>query len=138
MQSGDILRDIRPVLARILRVEEDAVQLGALLSDDLGAESIDLAEIQIVLEEAYGIKAAEEYIAAYLMGGLVPSEFYDSERNVTPEGLQRLTDVVSGFDASKWPEGELNMYNLWRVLTVDALCAYVCHALLNPPVEPSR
>ena len=138
MEPGDVFSTIRPTLAQILRVEAESIQPGASLSEDLGAESIDLAEIEIVLEETFPIRASEETIAAYLMGELTAPEFYDKERNITPTGMQRLGAVIPGFDGRKWSQGDLNMYNLWHVLTVDSLCRYVCDSISHPPPQLSR
>ena len=124
MNPGEVFEQVRPRLALILRLSEDQVRFEASLFDDLGAESMDLVELQLVLEELAEVEVSEEGIEAYLMGNMAPSEFYDEEHMVTPTGLRHLKALLPGFDPGRW-SGELSMHNLGHVLTVGALCDFV-------------
>jgi acyl carrier protein len=128
MQIQDVFEKLRPKLATILRVDPETIAMGSSLVTDLDAESIDLAETLMVLEEMFNITVTDDSIAAYLMGGLDATEFYDEERNVTPAGREGLAKLIPSVGADVLVDGELNMYNLWKVLTVEFLCTYVVDA----------
>jgi len=48
------------IIAKQLEIEVDTVKPTASLMDDLGADSIDLVEIFMAIEEAFDIKTHEE------------------------------------------------------------------------------
>lgn len=47
---------IRQIIAELLIVDETEVTDGARIQEDLGADSVDCAEIAITLEESFGIE----------------------------------------------------------------------------------
>ncbi|HEX2040123.1 MAG TPA: acyl carrier protein [Acidimicrobiales bacterium] len=60
MNRNDVLGTIREVAVEILGVEGDAVNEGASFKDDLGADSLDLVEVVMALEERLDIAIPEE------------------------------------------------------------------------------
>lgn len=134
MSPEQVFTEIRPILASILRKDEEDVTYEASLFDDLDAESIDLAEIEVVLEERYGIEVSDEEIEAFIMGDLNRAEFYDEVHNVTEAGFEQLERILPRFRTSDH-RGELNEHNLGHILTVDAFCRFVSYKT-NPAVEP--
>ncbi|MDQ1437893.1 MAG: acyl carrier protein [Acidimicrobiaceae bacterium] len=60
MQRDEILGTVREVAVEVLGVEADAVVESASLKDDLGADSLDLVEVVMALEERLDITIPEE------------------------------------------------------------------------------
>ncbi|UBU08691.1 acyl carrier protein [Nonomuraea gerenzanensis] len=54
MSEEDIVTVVRERCAEILKVDPSRVTEGALLREDLEADSLDLAELHIALEDSWG------------------------------------------------------------------------------------
>ena len=63
MNRNDVLDTIREVAVDILGVEADAVTDTASFKDDLGADSLDLVEVVMALEERLDIAIPEEELS---------------------------------------------------------------------------
>ena len=48
------------ILSRVLDVEEDQLRMDAGLVEDLGADSLDLVEITMGMEDEFGVTVADE------------------------------------------------------------------------------
>lgn len=59
MDAEEIFQATREVCTEILGVSEDAVTPSALLQDDLGADSLDFAELAMALEDRTGLHIPE-------------------------------------------------------------------------------
>jgi len=59
----DVFSTVRSIVARILRVEEARVELGSRFKQDLGADSINLVEIAMALEQEFEITLEDEEVA---------------------------------------------------------------------------
>jgi len=55
-----IAEDVKDVLADALEVSRDIIEPESSLADDLGADSMGLAEIQMGLEEFFNISVPDE------------------------------------------------------------------------------
>ena len=55
MSSEEVLEKVKGIIVEQLGVAENAVTMEASFIDDLGADSIDLIELIMNLEEEYGI-----------------------------------------------------------------------------------
>ena len=51
---------IRPIIAEQLNVEEDSIRPESTFSDDLGADSLDLFELVMALEEEFSVEIPSE------------------------------------------------------------------------------
>jgi acyl carrier protein len=60
MSKEDVLAKIRDILVDQLGVEPDAVTMEASFQDDLDADSLDLVELIMELEDQFGIKISDE------------------------------------------------------------------------------
>jgi len=60
MEQGSIEDRMRRIIAEQLGVEEAQVVPGASFEDDLNADSLDLVELIMSLEEEFGIEISEE------------------------------------------------------------------------------
>jgi len=60
MERNDVLTTVREIAVEVLGVEPDAVTENASLKDDLGADSLDLVEVVMALEERLDITIPED------------------------------------------------------------------------------
>ncbi|MDQ3991282.1 MAG: acyl carrier protein [Actinomycetota bacterium] len=60
MTQQEIVDKVRSVLAEQLAVNEDEVTLEARFEEDLDADSLDLVEAVLALEEALGVEIPEQ------------------------------------------------------------------------------
>jgi acyl carrier protein len=69
MARTDVLELIRGHLATELQVERDRIVDGTRFREDLGADSLDLLELTVELEDTYGIRIPDEDAAKILTVG---------------------------------------------------------------------
>jgi acyl carrier protein len=60
MSKDEILAKVRDILVDQLGVDAEAVTLEASFQDDLDADSLDLVELIMELEDQFGIKITDE------------------------------------------------------------------------------
>jgi acyl carrier protein len=60
MEHDEIMDKVRGVIVDQLNVEEDDVIEDASFIDDLGADSLDIVELVMALEEEFGISIPDE------------------------------------------------------------------------------
>lgn len=63
LKREEIVEKVKSVLCERLAVSEEDVLLEAALKDDLDADSLDLVEITIVLEDFYGVSLPSDELA---------------------------------------------------------------------------
>ena len=61
--SAEILGKVQGIVAEQLGLEEDQVKSGANFSTELGADSLDVVELVMALEEAFEIEIPDESAA---------------------------------------------------------------------------
>ena len=60
MDHDDIYEKVKGVIVDQLNVEEDDVTEDATFIDDLGADSLDIVELVMALEEEFGVTIPDE------------------------------------------------------------------------------
>lgn len=55
-----IFEKIRDIICDQLELEEDAVTMDSVLLEDLGADSIDLADLVMTFEDEFGMEISDE------------------------------------------------------------------------------
>ncbi len=60
METGEIEERVRKILAENLSVPEDDVTTDSRFQEDLDADSLDLVEAVLALEEEFGVSIPEE------------------------------------------------------------------------------
>lgn len=63
MDREEVMSLVRRHLAEELEVDPESIQLETRLREDLDADSLDLYELVMELEDQYGIKVSEEEAA---------------------------------------------------------------------------
>jgi acyl carrier protein len=69
MTREEVLDRIRDHLATELSVEPDRIDEGTRFREDLEADSLDLVELVVELEDSYGIRIPDEQAAKILTVG---------------------------------------------------------------------
>ncbi len=63
---------VRKVMAEQLRIPEEKITPESKIKDDLGADSLDILQLLMTIEEEYGITVPDEELAAFeTVGGIV-------------------------------------------------------------------
>ncbi len=60
MVKEEIFDKLKELVVDQLGVEEDEVTMEASMQDDLGADSLDLVDLVMSVEEEFGVKVADE------------------------------------------------------------------------------
>ena len=60
MEHDEVVEKVKAVIVEQLNVEEDDVTEEASFVDDLGADSLDIVELVMALEEEFGISIPDE------------------------------------------------------------------------------
>lgn len=60
MTEEEIFEKLRPILVDQLKVEEEKVTLEATFIDDLNADSLEMVDLIIVIEEEFRISVSDE------------------------------------------------------------------------------
>ena len=60
MAKEEIFDKLKELVVDQLGVEEDEVTMEATMQDDLGADSLDLVDLAMSVEEEFGVKVADE------------------------------------------------------------------------------
>jgi len=121
MTQTEIFEKVRDVLVDALAVDEEEVTPQASLFRDLGAESIDILDIQFKLEQVFGIKIAQDELVP---AGVAQDPRYVKDGRVTPEGLGALKAGLPHVDLTDF-ERDPQVSRLQEVFTVDALVKFV-------------
>jgi acyl carrier protein len=61
----DMLEAVKEILAKQLRVDVDSISNDTDIVDDLGADSLDVVEMLMTIEQEYGIVVPDEAILTF-------------------------------------------------------------------------
>ena len=121
MTRDEIFGKVRELLVDALAVDEDEVTMQAVLTKDLGAESIDFLDIVFKLEQAFGIKIAQGEL--FPEGGAQDPK-YVKDGKITPEGLTSLKGRMPHVDFSNF-EKNPELARVGELFTVETLVKFV-------------
>lgn len=60
-----MFEDIKKILAEQLRIDESRITPDSKIMDDLGADSLDILQLLMTLEEDYGLVIPDEELATF-------------------------------------------------------------------------
>lgn len=60
MTEQDIFEKVKNIIVEQIGVEEEKIEMNSTIADDLSADSLDMVEIALALEDEYSITIAED------------------------------------------------------------------------------
>jgi acyl carrier protein len=123
MTRDEIQTKVTKVLVDALGVDEDEVTPGAVIRDDLGAESIDFLDIMFRLEKEFGIKIPK---GEMMPDNLATNPDLVKDGRVTEQGLTLIKDRMP-HAAAEYEAFRANpqLENMSKLFTVNSIVNYV-------------
>lgn len=60
MTKSEVFKQVRKIVTEKFNLEEEEVQLASTFVEDIGADSLDLVDLIMALEDEFGVKIDEE------------------------------------------------------------------------------
>ena len=121
MTRDEILSKVRTVLVDALAVDEDDVTPSAVLTRDLGAESIDFIDVVFRLEQSFGFRIGK--VELFPENVQQDTRFVQGGR-VTPEGIAALKERLPHADFGAL-ERDPQVGKVAEIFTVDSVVRFV-------------
>lgn len=133
MNIDQIYPKVRGIVADVLVIDEDDVQLNSRLISDLGAESIDFLDLVFQLEKEFSVKIPRGQLEKNARGELTEDEF---EKNgvITPAGLESLKRYLSEVPASEF-KASMKVNEIPWLFTVETFCKLVGAAVAEKSAQ---
>lgn len=120
MTRDEIYEKVKGVLVEALGVDDDEVEPSAVITTDLGAESIDFLDIVFQLEQAFGFKIAQGEL---FPEGVTQDATYVQDGKVTDKGISELKAKMPHFDFTP-VEQDRSVKSVVKIFTVDAIVSF--------------
>jgi acyl carrier protein len=127
MNVETVFPKLQAIVADVLVVDEEEVQLNSRLIADLGAESIDFLDLVFQLEREFDIKIPRGQLEKNARGTLSEAEF-EQGGVVTSQGLEALKRYFSEVDEAHFKEN-LKVNEIPMLFTVETFCKVVVKAV---------
>src|SRR5471030_1905183 len=101
MNIESVYPKVREIIADVLVIDEDKIQLNSRLIADLGAESIDFLDLVFQLEKEFGIKIPRGQLEKNARGDLAEDEF-EKGGVLTPKGMLAIKNYLSEVPADNF------------------------------------
>jgi acyl carrier protein len=124
VNKTDIDVAVRNAVCEALALEADEVTPDATLTDELGAESIDLLDVLFRIERGTGVKVHAADLAEHIQGGLSDDEFSDDEETISEAGLTHLVSIMPQIEVAEL-RGTLKAERVIDLFTVQNLADLV-------------
>ncbi len=122
----DYAAKVREIVAESLDIEVDEVSDGALLYDDLDADSLDILDMNYQIRKQFGVDLAVAQLQKHFEEAGI--RWLDENRGVTKEGLAVLNDFIPELDDGRI-EVSAKVENVFVVLMVSDLTRMLQRAL---------
>ena len=126
MNADTVFPKVRSIIADVLVLDEDEVELNSRLIADLGAESIDFLDLVFQLEREFSIKIPRGQLEKNARGDL-PEDQFEQGGVITEAGMQVLQNYLSEVPAENFKEG-LKVNEIPMLFTVETFCKLVIQA----------
>lgn len=117
----EIKEQVREALVEALGVDDDEVIDQAILTKDLGAESIDFLDIIFRLEKAFQIKIPKD---DFFPQSILSNREYVENGKLKPAGLEALQDHYPYLDFETI-RGKMDSFDMQDLFTVSMIEGYV-------------
>jgi acyl carrier protein len=118
---AEIFQKVRETLVDALSVEEEEVTEDAVLTSDLGAESIDFLDIVFRLEKAFNIKIPQEEL---IPRDILSNADYVESRKLNAAGIKALKAAMPHADLGAF-EQDPDIDKISDVFTVGTIVNFV-------------
>ena len=95
---------VQTAFAEALGLDDDEVELGSMIIEDLDAESLDFLDIAFRLERAFDIKIPRGGIEKAAREG-IDDEEYEVDGVLTASALEKLRDAMPEIPADRFSDG---------------------------------
>jgi acyl carrier protein len=121
VSRAEVFEKVQQTLVDALSVDEDEVAEEAILTSDLGAESIDFLDIVFRLEKAFDIKIPQEEL---IPRDILSNADYVENRKLNDAGLNALKEAMPHADLSEF-EKDRDIDKISDVFTVKTIINFV-------------
>lgn len=126
MNVEGIYPKVREIIADVLVIDEDEINLKSRLIVDLGAESIDFLDLVFQLEKEFGIKIPRGQLEKNARGELSEEEF-EKGGVLTAPGLQALKNYLNEVPAEHF-KANMKVNEIPLLFTVETFCKLIAAA----------
>lgn len=127
MNVESVYPKVREIIADVLVIDEDQVQLSSRLIADLGAESIDFLDLVFQLEKEYGIKIPRGQLEKNARGDLTEDEF-EKGGVLTPKGLIALKAYLNEVPVEFFKDN-MKVNEIPMLFTTETFCKLIVAAV---------
>ncbi len=127
MNVDSVYPKVREIIADVLVIDEEEVQLSSRLITDLGAESIDFLDLVFQLEKEFSIKIPRGQLEKNARGILAEDEF-EKGGVLTEKGMQALKDYLCEVPESHF-KANLKVNEIPMLFNVETFCKLVINAV---------
>ena len=129
LNRPEIFEKVQQTLVDALSVEDDEVTEKAILTSDLGAESIDFLDIVFRLEKTFNIKIPQEEL---MPRDILSNADYVDNRKLNAQGMAALKASMPHADLSEF-EQDPDIDKIDDVFTVGTIINFVQAKLAAQP-----
>lgn len=123
MNVESVYPKIRTIVADVLMIEEDEVNINSQLINQLDAESIDFLDLVFQLEQEFNIKIPRGQLEKEARGSLSQEEF-ETKGVISEKGMESLKAYFSETPEDCFKKG-LKVSEIPTLFTVETFCKLV-------------
>ena len=123
MEREAIFDRVRMIIANVMELDEDEIDLDSSLIDDLGMESVDFINISARIEEEFNIAIAEGEL--WNFGKIFADESIMKEGKITARGIKSLRERFPGGDFQGVKPGT-GLADVLSLIKVKFIVNYLC------------
>lgn len=124
MEREAIFDRVRTIIANVVELDEDEINLGSSLIDDLGMESVDFIDISVKIEEEFNIEIGEGELWDF--GKIFADERMMKQGKITSRGVKYLRERFPGDDFQEVKPGT-SLADIISLIKVKFIVDYLCH-----------
>ena len=132
MHVESIYPKVREIIADVLVIDEDEINLQSRLIVDLGAEYIDFLDVVFQLEKEFSIKIPRGQLEKNARGELSEAEF-EKGGVLTAAGLDALKNYLNEVPAEHF-KANMKVNEIPLLFTVETFCKLVLSAMAEQAV----
>lgn len=126
MNVESIYPKVREIIADVLVIDEEKIDLKSRLIADLGAESIDFLDLVFQLEKEFEIKIPRGQLEKNARGALSEEEF-EKSGVLTEQGMRALKNYLSEVPAEYF-KSNMKVNEIPMLFTVETFCKLIATA----------